>query len=171
MGFRRPHRLTQQHDTGQFDCGDDATSDWLRKFAFASDRAGLSSVYVATELETMRVAGYYALATGAVATADAAERVAKGAGRHDIPVILLARLGVERRFQGLGLGRALLKDALLRTLNVGEQVAVRALLVHALDESARAFYMNFAEFEASPTDLLHLLLLLKDAKKALAGGR
>lgn len=166
--FLRPTRLTQEHDLDQFDCGQDAMTDWLRRFAFTSDRAGMCSVYVTTPAGDTRVVGYYGLATAGVSPASASERLTKGVGRYDIPVILLARLAVDRDFQGHGLGRALLKDALQRVLNVSDQVGVRAILIHALDDSARAFYMSFAEFEPSPTDPLHLQLLLKDLKKTLA---
>ncbi|MFZ1411546.1 MAG: GNAT family N-acetyltransferase [Micropruina sp.] len=116
------------------------------------------------------MAGYYGLATAGVSSASAPERITKGVGRYDIPVILLARLAVDREFQGMRLGHALLRDALNRVLSVSEQVGVRAVLIHCLDASAREFYMSFAEFEPSPTDPLHLQLLLKDLKKALEAG-
>lgn len=170
MEFTRPIRLTQEHELERFDCGDDAMSEWLRKFAFTSDRAGMCSVYVSCPVEESRVAGYYGLATAGVSPASAPERITKGVGRYDIPVILLARLAVDREFQGMRLGQALLRDALKRVLNVSDQVGVRAVLIHCLDESARAFYMKFAEFESSPTDQLHLQLLLKDLRKSLAAG-
>ena len=167
MEFTRPARLTQDHNLELFDCGEDAMSDWLRGFAFTSDRAGMCSVYVTTPVGQSRVVGYYGLATAGVSQTNAPGRLTKGVGGYDIPVVLLARLAVDREFQQLHLGHALLKDAFQRVLNVSDQVGVRAILIHALDESARAFYMRFAEFESSPTDPLHLLLLLKDLKKAL----
>jgi GNAT superfamily N-acetyltransferase len=170
MDFTRSARLTQDHELELFNCGDDAMSDWLRRFAFTSDRAGMCSVYVSTPPGQSRVAGYYGLATAGVSSVNAADRITKGVGRYDIPVILLARLAVDREFQGMRLGQALLKDALNRILNVSDQVGVRAVLIHCLDEPARAFYMNFAEFEPSPTDPMHLQLLLKDLKKAFGAG-
>jgi GNAT superfamily N-acetyltransferase len=127
----------------------------------------MCSTFVATVPGDNRVAGYYALSTSGVSAIEAPPRMSKGVGRYDIPVILLARLAVDLEFQDHKLGRALLKDALLRVWNVSEDVGVRAVLIHALNDSAMAFYMSFAEFEPSPTDPLHLFLLMKDLKKAL----
>ena len=127
----------------------------------------MCSTFVATIPGDRRVAGFYALSTSGVSAAEAPTRLTKGVGRYDIPVILLARLGVDLEYQGNQLGRALLKDSLVRVLNVSEDVGVRAVLIHALSDSAKSFYMNFAEFEPSPTDPLHLFLLMKDLKKAI----
>lgn len=80
-----------------------------------------------------------------------------------VPVILLSRLAIDRKEQGKGLGKHLLRDAITRSVGAAEVIGVRALLVHALHEDARAFYMHF-DFEPSPTDPLHLLLLIKDAR-------
>jgi GNAT superfamily N-acetyltransferase len=87
----------------------------------------------------------------------------KGLARHPVPVMILARFAVDRPHQGKGLGRALLKDALLRTLSVSDIVGIRALLVHAKDDTARKWYLNW-DFEPSPTDPLHLFLMIKDLK-------
>jgi predicted N-acetyltransferase YhbS len=94
------------------------------------------------------------------------ERVAKGVPNRPIPVVLLARLAVDRRFQGKGLGKGLLRDALVRALAAAEAVGVRAILVHAKDEEAARFYSQFG-FTASPTDPLHLMLLIKDLRRTL----
>lgn len=167
MAFLRPTRLTSSHDLEQFDCTEESMNEWLRRYAFTSDRAGMCSVFVTTPPDDPRVMGYYALATAGVTAREAPERLSKGVGRYDIPVILLARLAVDQTVQGQHLGKALLRDSLLRVLNVSQEVGVRAVLIHCLSESARAFYMSFAEFERSPTDPLHLMLLMKDLKKAL----
>jgi predicted N-acetyltransferase YhbS len=113
-----------------------------------------------------RVVGYYALAAGSVEREHAPERVKKGLARHPIPVILLARLAVDRGEQGKGLGAALLKDALIRAAAAADEIGARAVLVHARDDDARAFYERF-DFESSPTDPLHLFLLMKDLKNAI----
>jgi len=94
---------------------------------------------------------------------EATERVAKGLPNYPIGVVLLARLAVDRREHGRGLGRALLKDALLRAVSAAEIVGVRAVLVHALNDEARRFYARF-DFEPSPFDPLHLMLLMKDIR-------
>lgn len=101
------------------------------------------------------------LAAGAVTHEEATERVRKGLARHPIPVILLARLAVDASVHGQGLGSALLKDALLRTAQAADTIGARALLVHAKDDGAKAFYEHFT-FEASPSDPYHLLLIMKD---------
>ena len=111
--------------------------------------------------------GYFALAAGSVEPSEAPERVTKGAGRYRIPVILLARLGVDVGEQGRGLGKALLKEVLLRTSEAAGTVGARALLIHAESEAARAFYEHLAEFEPSPTDPLHLYLLMKDLRATI----
>ena len=156
-----PERLSSDHDTSSFDCGRPELSEWLRRFALQSQGARSAATYVVHRDGV--VVGYYSLAAASVERAAAPERVGKGLGRHPIPVILLARLGVDVREQGAGLGRALLKDALLRALAASEEIGARAVLVHALDHEARAFYERF-DFEASPTDPLHLFLLMKDLR-------
>ena len=129
--------------------------------------AGTSRVYVTTAPGSPTVLGYYALAAGAVEPADTSGRLRKGIGRHPIPVVLLTRLGVDVRAQGIGLGAALVRDALLRVAAAADVIGVRALLIHAESDRARAFYEHIAEFEPSPTDPLHLILLMKDLRRAL----
>jgi GNAT superfamily N-acetyltransferase len=114
----------------------------------------------------MAVAGFYSLAAGSVHKGEAPERVAKGVPSHPIPVVLLARLAVDREFQGLGVGKGLLRDALLRVSSAADIIGIRALLVHAKDERAERFYSQFG-FCASPTDPLHLMLLMKDLRRTL----
>ena len=110
------------------------------------------------------IVGYYALAAGAVMPREAPGRVARGlATNQPVPVILLARLAIDRRCQGRRLGRSLLQDAMTRVLQAGELIGVRALLVHTIDERARAWYAQFG-FVPSPTHPLHLTLLMKDLR-------
>jgi GNAT superfamily N-acetyltransferase len=162
-----PTPLTEHHVVKGFDCGYPALNQWLVRYALANQRAGAARTFVVGEGDG--VIGYYSLAAGGVAPADAPPRIRKGLARHPIPVMLLARLAVDRRHQGQGIGRALLGDAVLRTLNVADPIGVRALLVHAKDEKARAFYERF-DFEPSPTDPLHLMLLIKDARRTVEAG-
>ena len=111
--------------------------------------------------------GYYALAAASVFPADATERLLKGQPRErPVPVVLLARLAVDKEHQGRGLGQSLLRDALLRVGIAAESIGVRALIVHALNEPARAWYMGFG-FQESPTDPMHLILLMKDLRALL----
>lgn len=162
--------LARAHSTAEFDCGSPAQSEWLHRYALQAHASGGSRVYVVTDLDVDRVVGYYALAAGSVAPAAAPRRLRQGAGGYDQPVILLTRLGVDRTGQGVGLGRALLVDALRRVDATADLVGVRALLIHCESERARAFYLKLARFEESPTDPLHLLLLLKDLRRALNSG-
>lgn len=107
------------------------------------------------------VAGSYTLAVGEVRREEAAARLTKGLARLPVPVMLLARLGVDLAWQGKGVGAGLLRDAALRTLQVADVAGVRALVVHAKNDQARTFYERF-DFRPSPTDPLHLYVLLKD---------
>lgn len=156
-----PEPLTVAHDVKDFDCGKQELTDWLRRYALQNQQAGASRVYVVHRAG--RVVGYYALAAGSVEPEEATERVKKGLARHPIPVILLARLAVDVSEQGRGLGAALLKDALNRTASAADEIGARAVLVHAKDDEAKAFYQHF-EFEPSPTDPLHLFLLMKELR-------
>lgn len=95
---------------------------------------------------------------------DAPERVKKGLANHSIPIMLLARLAVDRHWQKRGIGAALMKDAMLRTRQAADIAGIRALMVHAKDDDARSFYQHF-NFVPSPSDPLHLFILLKDARE------
>ena len=162
--------LLAEHAVVGFDCGSVAQSEWLVQHALQAHRAGLSRVYVVRGLDQPdgRVVGYYALAAGSVAPADASRRMMQGAGRYHQPVVILTRLGVDRAVQGAGLGRALVVDALRRIAAASEVIGVRALLIHCESEAARDFYLRLAKFDPSPTDPMHLLLMMKDLRRALA---
>ncbi|MCC7256774.1 MAG: GNAT family N-acetyltransferase [Gammaproteobacteria bacterium] len=154
-------KLTQAHEVDSFDCGQAELNRFLKQQAWVSQQANSARTYVLAERGVVR--GYFSLAAGSVAHESASTRVRKGQARHAIPVILLARLAVDRALQGQGVGAALLKDALLRTAAAAETIGARALLVHAKDERARGFYEHFG-FEPSPSDPLHLMLVMKDLK-------
>lgn len=160
-----PVALAREHDLSHFDCGVAALNDYLCKYALANHQNGSARTYVA--VRGQRVVGYYSLAAGSVSPEQVPERVKKGLARHPIPVILLARLAVDRSEQGKGLGAALLKDAILRAARAADLVGCRALLVHAKDQGAQAFYRRFG-FESSPVNELHLYLLMKDILANLA---
>ena len=123
-------------------------------------------MFVVNRLNEMQVVGYYALAAADVARDEAPSRIVAGTGQYPIPVILLARLGVDHSAQGTGLGKALVMDAIRRVVGIAEDVGIRALLIHAENVKARSFYLHLAAFEQSPTDPFHLLLLMKDARRA-----
>jgi GNAT superfamily N-acetyltransferase len=157
-------KLRREHDLSQFDCGNTTLNTWLQKYAWTNQQADSAKTYVA--LAENRVAGYYALTTGSVHRHESPERIAKGLANHPIGIVLLARLAVDNAHQGKGLGKALLFDALTRIEEAADIVAVRAVMVHAIDEAARRFYEHF-EFEPSPLDPFQLLLPLKDLRKAI----
>jgi GNAT superfamily N-acetyltransferase len=159
--------ISPDHETRDFDTGSDAQSLWLRRHALQAHRSNSSRVHVVTSAGTNRVIGYYALTVGSVAHTGAPPRVVKRMPAYPIPVVILTRLGVDLSEQGRGLGKALLKDALLRIASAAEEVAARAVLIHCEDERAKAFYLRQAEFEESPTDPLHLFLLVRDIRKSI----
>jgi GNAT superfamily N-acetyltransferase len=157
-------KLIRDHDWSDFDCGNPSLNLWLQKFAWTNQQADSARTYVA--LEDDRVVGYYALTTGSVHKHESLQRIAKGLANHPIGIVLLARLAVDRTQQGRGLGKALLFDALTRITEAADIVAVRAVMVHAIDEAARRFYEHFG-FEPSPLDPFQLLLLLMDVRRAV----
>lgn len=149
-----------------FDCGQPALNQFLQRYALVNQKANSAQTYVCCQ--SGEVTGFYSLAVGSVDADLAPNRVTKGLVRHPVPVMILARLAVNAQHQGQGLGRALLKDALLRTARAADIAGIRCLLVHAKDEAARQWYLSW-EFEPSPSDPYHLFLLIKDLKSLLAG--
>lgn len=158
--------LDSTHDLTQFDCGKHLSlNDWLKRFAWANQRSDASRTFVVHRNQV--VVGYYSIAAGSIGKSDAPSRIAKGLPNQPIPVVLLGRLAIDRSEQGSGLGSALLRDALLRVARAADSLAIRAVLVHAIDEDAAKFYRRFG-FEESPTHPLHLLLLMKNLRHNLS---
>jgi GNAT superfamily N-acetyltransferase len=155
--MQAPQALTPQHELGDFDCGELVLNEWLKRRALINQLSGASRIFVVTG-ESNRVLAYYALAAGAVAHADAVGAVRRNMP-DPIPVMVLGRLAVDRSCQGRQLGSALLKDAFLRTVNVAENVGIRALLVHALNDAAKQFYLDRG-FQPSPANPYTLMLRL-----------
>ena len=131
-----------------------------------NQQAGAAQTYIGFADDT--VIGYYTLAVGHVTREEAPERLTKGLARHPVPIMLLARLAVDHRWQDRGVGKALLKDAMLRTLQAADIAGIRALAVHAKDEEARHFYLKF-DFIPSPSDPMHLFVLMKDLRQIVSG--
>jgi GNAT superfamily N-acetyltransferase len=168
MSFATPALITSEHRVEDFDCGKESLNQYLKRFALTNTAAGTARTYVSNITGEMSVIGYYSLAAGSVERTQVPARVAKGVPQHPVPVVLLARLAVDQGLQGQGVGKGLLRDALLRSLAASEVVGVRAILVHAKDESAANFYSQFG-FIPSPTDPLHLMLLMKDLRRTVQG--
>lgn len=163
-GLSGVEKLDETHSLDAFDCGKPVLDQWLLRWARAASRDATAQTYVVHRGGV--VVGYYAICAGSVRREDVPLRVGKGQANRPIPVILLARLAVDAREHGSGLGKALLKDALQRIASAAEVIAARAVLVHAIDDDARSFYVHFG-FEASPVDPLQLLLLMKDLRRSL----
>ena len=158
-------KLNNLHNVDPFDCGKELLDHFLKRHALVNQKASSAQTWVACR-GGGHVIGYYSLAVGVVEREDAPGRVTRGLTRYPVPVMLLARLAVDRSGQGQGLDKALLKDAILRTVQAADIAGIRALLVHAGDDEAKAWYKSF-DFEPGPTDPLHLFLLMKDLRALL----
>ena len=158
-------KLRRDHVLDAFDCGKDELKNFLKRQAWNNQQANSAQTYVLAR--ELAVFGYYSLAAGSITHEDATERVKKGLARHPIPVILLARLAVDASLQGKGVGPALLKDALRRAAQAADTIGARAVLVHVKDDNAASFYRHF-NFDPSPSDPYHLLLIMKDLRQIMA---
>lgn len=169
MSYRAPEPLGATHALDDFDCGSTEQTDWLRRLATQSVSMGTTKVFVVTETDSADVVAYYAWCMAHLSVKDTPARLRKGAGRYPQPVALLARLGVDLRHQGHGLGAGLLADVVARAAAISDDIGCRGLLVHAESQTARDFYCHLVpEFEQSPTEDLHLVLMLKDIRRTLA---
>ena len=167
MAYRPPEPLEAHHRLDDFQCEEQALTDWLKRHARTAHADGSSRVYVATTEDPSAVVGYFALSSASVAPEEATARALKGQPQsRAVPAILLARLARDDRHRRVGLGPSLLQDALLRCVDAADTIGVRVLLVHAKHERAKTFYLEYG-FEESPTDPLHLLLLMKDVRAAV----
>ena len=153
-------KLERSHDLSGFDCGSEPLNSFLKRYAYQNQKRGSVQNYLA--LVGGEVVGFYSLTYGQVEHA-AAGALAKGMPRHPVPVMVLARLGVDTSCHGKGLGSGMLVDALHRTLQAAEIAGIRAILVHAKDDKAQAFYEHFG-FQSMPDNPLLLYRMLKDIK-------
>jgi GNAT superfamily N-acetyltransferase len=159
-----PEKLNPTQDLSQFRCGEPELDDWLKRRAHQNKESGASRSYVVCV--GRQVVGYYALAAGAAAHRDAPGRVRRNMP-NPIPVMVIGRLAMDSKFQGRGIGTALLKDAVLRTVQAAEIAGIRAILVHAINESAKRFYEKLG-FMASPTNPTTLMITVRAAAHTLA---
>ena len=162
-GYSTPRPISADDDVADFDSGEPSLDRYLRGRALANHVEGASRCFVTCR--DGRVVGFYALASASVDRADTPGRVRRNMP-DPVPVILLSRLAIDVEEHGKGLEAQLLRDAITRAVTAAQIVGVRALLVHSLHDNAREFYAHFG-FEPSPTDPLHLLLLIKDARALL----
>ena len=166
--YRPPRLLEPNDDIDSFGCRSSEQTNWLRRHARQSASTGTTKVFVVTPQDDVRVVAFYAWCMAQLDVDAAPTRFLKGAGRYPQPVALLARLGVDTYHEHNGLGAGLLIDAITRLVTISEDIGCRGLIIHAENDDARAFYLHLIpELEPSPTDPLHLVLLMKDARKTL----
>jgi GNAT superfamily N-acetyltransferase len=159
VAVKAPIPITADHAVDEFDCGTEPTlNEWLKKRAYTNQLSGASRTFVCC-VES-RVVGYYCLASGAVAAPATPGRIRRNMP-DPIPVVILGRLAVDRRWQGQKLGSAMLRDAVARSLRAAESVGIRAMLIHALSDEAKRFYEKYG-FVASPSDPMMLMATMGD---------
>ena len=169
-GYSPPELLAGHHDLTQFRCSSTEQTEWLRRHARQAANTGTTRVFVVTPHNSTIVVAYYAWCMAQIDVKDAPERLLKGAGRYPQPVALLARLGVDIEHEGRGLGYGLLQDVVWRLVAISDAIGCRGLIVHAESTDVRGFYRHLVpEFEDSPTDNLHLVLLMKDIRRTIQG--
>lgn len=162
-----PEPLAHHHDLQSFDCGRSTLNDWLRRKAHKAQQVGGSARTYVVCAEDNRVIGYCALATGSVNREDAPGKVKRNMP-DPIPVVIIGRLAVDKSFKGQGIGAGMLKDALLRVIGAAEEIGIRAVLVHALDEDARDFYLKQGFYE-SATNNHTLMVTVQEIQSAMIG--
>ncbi len=156
--------IQADHRCDRFNCGKPPLNEWLQRYALQSHRSDGARTFVVHQ--NLEVKGYYSLASGDVLKLEGPERLGAGLGNYPIPIILLARLAVDLSMQKLGLGQALLKDAILRVIRISEDIGIRALIVDAIDEQARSYYIEKG-FVPFPADRMRLMQLLKDLRVSM----
>jgi len=160
MKLHAPESLSTDHQVNAFACGESVLDEWLKRRALGNQTSGASRTFVVATSQK-EVMGYYALAAGAVAHQDATRSIRQNMP-DPVPVMVLARLAVDARAQGMKLGAAMLQDALQRCVLVSQNTGVRAMLVHALNDRARQFYEHYG-FKASPTHSMTMMLRLNQS--------
>jgi len=158
-----PEKLSAEHDLSRFDCGEPLLDGWLRRRALQNEGSGASRTYVVCVGK--RVVGYYTLAVGAVAHSEAPGRVRRNMP-DPVPAMVLGRLAVDKAFQGQHIGAGLLCDAVLRTVQAARIGGIRAILVHAISETAKRFYESYG-FIVSPVDPLTVMITVAEAARIL----
>jgi GNAT superfamily N-acetyltransferase len=159
-----PEKISAEHDLSTFDSGEPVLDNWLRRRAEQNEASGASRTYVVCAGK--KVVGYYTLAVGAVAHAEAPGRIRRNMP-DPVPVLVLGRLAIDKAYHGQGVGTGLLRDAVLRTVQAAQIAGIRAILVHAISEAAKRFYEKYG-FVASPVDRLTVMITVAEAAKILA---
>lgn len=168
--FSDPALLAPDDALNEFDCGIESLNSWLVHHAGPALAGGSARSYMVFDAEQGRVVGYHALCAATIDRRDATARVRADMPRHPLPAVLLARLAVDITVQGRGIGAFLLQDAMVRSVAAAEQVGIRLLLAHAVDDRARSFFLHHG-FEPSQTDPLNMQLVVKDIRRSLGDER
>ena len=163
MALSAPEPLGTQHQIGDLNSGVASLDDWLKRRALANQASGAARTFVVCEAN--KIVGYYALASGAVSVAAAPGRFRRNMP-DPIPVAVLARLAVDRAYQGRGLGRALVRDGARRVVHAAEAIGIRGILVHAISGEAKMFYLGLG-FDPSPIEPMTLMVTLADVRNSL----
>jgi len=158
--YAGPVLFAGEHQLEGFDCGSGALNDWLVRRALRNQSSGTSRTWVVVEVDTGQVVAFYASSTASILRSSAPKRIGRNQP-EEMPAVLLARMGVDSRHQGRGLGAALLKHFMLKAIEVARSVGVRVLLIHAKDENVKDFY-GYYGFVESPLDPLVMMMLLTD---------
>lgn len=163
MKLQAPVPLDAHHDTSAFSCGVESLDNWLRLRALKNQATGASRTFVVCN--GSRVLAYYALASSAITAESATGRLRRNM-QDPIPVVVLGRLAIDQSLQGRSIGRALVRDAILRVLGAADAIGIRGMIVHALSDSARAFYEHVG-FDPSPLDPMTLMATIADLREGL----
>lgn len=166
MGIIAPTLLNLDHNISQFRCGISELDNWLVKNAIKSQKRGMARVYVVTDTSTEQVVGYYAIAMGSVKRENATSAIRRNSP-NPIPMVVLARLGVQEDYHGMNIGSGLLKDCVTRSVQAMNAVGGAGTLVHAIDESAQSFYKKFG-FTESHIDPLILMARICDIECSIS---
>jgi predicted N-acetyltransferase YhbS len=164
VALSAPEPVGTSHQVGDFASGVFSLDEWLKRRAVANQASGAARTFVVCEAG--KVIGYYALASGSVTVAAAPGRFRRNMP-EPIPVVVLARLAVDRAYQGRSLGRALVRDAARRVAHAADAIGIRGIVVHAISDDAKAFYLTLG-FEPSPIEPMTLMVTLADIRKCLA---
>ena len=165
--FLRPRPITSEDDCSRFSCGETSLDTWIQLRAIKNEKAGASRTFITIERISGDIAGYYCLSASSLARADASSALRMNMP-EPIPVILIGRLALDQRYASLGLGASLLKDALSKGIEASRAVGARAFIVHALNDSAEAFYRRFG-FGLVPESARVMYILVQDAEATIAG--
>jgi predicted N-acetyltransferase YhbS len=164
MNFTPPEPLANHHFCTDFSCGIASLDDWFKRRAYANQVSGATRTFVICI--DNQVVGYYALAAGGISVQSAVGKFRRTMP-DPIPVVILARLAIDNSYQGQGLGRALFRDTALRVLQAADTIGIRGIIVHAISEAAKDFYLALG-FNLSPLEPMTLMITLNDLRGCIA---